>query len=397
MGERGSPTVRLYTDSAPSGNECAFHGIGLLRRVCVPTQQVFRVILPSPFQSVSSRVSGWRDVSSLGWGQVNARKAKEEIFPTQSAALLRSSKPLEYAVGQVLEEIGLTANGPYWYERDGEACETDHLASSFEVQDYFSFRHHIFVECEYRESSKEWVFFPATRNVIDTSEISILDGFVRTKSGRPFTLLGLRHENPLGLPRVGPSTEVFKDQKGGWQYNPQSVDNAIRQAILPVCNHLGAALRQSLLMHDPAVVDLYYPVIVTTAGLYVLKDEVTSKSLDDLADLTKNFRRVPAVVSCFNPPEYAVSFLNERVFSVLSELKPDIETADGKLMLSSYPPQPPMALRPQDVQRLVLEAAPCRVLMISFQSLQATLSAYMDVLRKRILEEFERFRAVRPL
>ena len=328
---------------------------------------------------------------------MNDRKAKEQSFPTKSAALLRSSKPLEYAVGQVLEDIGLTAHGPYWYEREGKACETDHLASSFEVQDGFSFRHHIFVECEYRESSKEWVFFRATRNVVDTSEISILDGFVRTKSGRPFSLLGLRHENPLGLPRVGPSTEVFKDQKGGWQYNPQSVDNAIRQAILPVCNHLGVALRQSLLMYDPVVVDLYHPVIVTTAGLHVLRDEVTSRGLDELADLTKSFHRVPAVLSCFNSPEYAVSFLNERVSLALSELKPDIETAEGKLMLSGYPPQPPRALRPKEINRLVLEAAPSRVLVISFESLQATLSAYLCILRKRILEEFERFRAVGPL
>ena len=328
---------------------------------------------------------------------MNTRKAKEESFPTKSGALLRSSKPLEYAVGQVLEEIGLTANGPYWYERDGKACETDHLASSFEVQDYFSFRHHVFVECEYRESSKEWVFFGATRNVMERSEISILDGFVRTKSGRPFSLLGLRHENPLELPRVGPSTEVFKDQKGGWQFNPQSVDNAIRQAILPVCNHIGTALRQSLLMHDPAVVDLYHPVIVTTAGLYVLRDDVASKRLDDLADLTKSFRRVPAVLSCFNSPEYAVSYLNERVSSALSEVKPDIETADGKLMISGYPPQVPRALRPQDIYRLVLEAAPSRVLVISFESLQATLSGYLDILRKRIREEFGRFTAVGAL
>ncbi len=196
------------------------------------TRQVFRAIIPVPTPfAVESGIGATS--AGLRWVIVNAKKVKDESFPSKSVALLRSSKPLEYAVGQVLEEIGLTANGPYWYEREGKACETDHLASSFEVLDYFSFRHHVFVECEYRESSKEWVFFRATRNVVDTSEISILDGFVRTKSGRPFSLLGLRHENPLGLPRVGPGTEIFKEQKGGWKNNPQSIENAIRQTDPP--------------------------------------------------------------------------------------------------------------------------------------------------------------------
>src|SRR3989449_10738588 len=114
-------------------------------------------------------------------------------------------------------------------------------------------------------------------------------------------------------------------------------------------------------------------------------------------DLTKSFRRVPAALSCFNSPEYAVSFLNQRVSSVLLELRSDVETADGKFMLSEYPPQPPRALRRQDIHRMVLEAAPNRVLVISFESLQATLSAYLDILRKRIQEEFERYKAVAPL
>jgi len=169
---------------------------------------------PCPYP-VRRRIWDWRDISGAPVGHSERQESQRREFSEQER------RPPQ------VQQAARIRGGP------SPACETDHLASSFEVLDYFSFRHHVFVECEYRESSKEWVFFRATRNVVDTSEISILDGFVRTKSGRPFSLLGLRHENPLGLPRVGPGTEIFKEQKGGWKNNPQSIENAIRQTDPP--------------------------------------------------------------------------------------------------------------------------------------------------------------------
>ena len=321
----------------------------------------------------------------------------EDRGPSERVAILRSSKPLEYAAGQVLEKIGLTANGPYWYEREGKACETDHLATAFDSVDYFAFRHHFFVECEYREPSKKWIFYPATANVVDTSEISILDGFVRTKSRRPFSLLGLRHDNPLDLPRVGPGSEIFKEDKGGWKNNPQGIENAMRQAILPVSNHIAVTLREALLLSDPAIIGLYHSVIVTTAGLYVLKDGVDWRNLEALADPTKSFRLVPAVAPCFNTPEYAVSFLRERVSSLLLELKEDIETTDGFYMISGRPSGPPGKMTADEIHRHAQRANPCRVLIVNFDTLETTLSAYLAFLRKRILEQHQKYRAVGPL
>ena len=207
-------------------------------------------------------------------GEKAVRMAKSKGQVSFGEALRRSGLPLEYVVSQLLPKLGkVLPKGRYFYQMDSKQCDTDIWALSGWAHGSYVIEHVWFMDCKHRTPGKKWCFFPQAENVVDLSENAFFfdllesDKKMRTVKHRLFS-----REFILDIPVVGDGIELLINENGNWNTNDPSIDNAIRQAIAPIASYIHNALVENFVLdYDQQWIELFLPVVVTTAEIQVLK------------------------------------------------------------------------------------------------------------------------------
>jgi hypothetical protein len=200
--------------------------------------------------------------------------------------LLKSGLPLEFEIKRFLDDKGCISNMERTYLRNNEAEVPTEFSydidSSYIKGDHFI---DLMIECKYRHENVRWVFLPETYGSIDdinyTDFMHALDHF------------NTHEYHHVDFPiAFGPlcSKGVELTSEGA---NPKTITQAIAQLSYAMADKVtNAVLHQTdavLSTHFKSTTFYSIPIIVTTAPLYRLRDDVdiqtikVSEKLEDVA------------------------------------------------------------------------------------------------------------------
>lgn len=320
-----------------------------------------------------------------------ALKSERTELRSQGNALRRSGLPLEFGVEKVVESVGgMLYKGRYFYERDEKTCETDSWTIGGYTSGANEVEHAMFIECESRDNEKCWCFFPQANNVVDLSRNAFFPDLVNPKNSIGHTGIAavgkITREFYGGFPVAGDGIELYQNNKGLWDCNKESIKDAIRQAILPIGDHLHWIFhRNFVLSYEGQKFMFYTPVIVTTARLLVLKQSVDWAKLKTFDKLEECFQPCPAVTCVFSTPTYVERFWRQRATMYLEEIRqgsPEcLRNAD---FLKRYGPSDHDRVR--GLANTVVERRPTRLLIMEFDDLENTLREYVGQVMKAFSE-----------
>ncbi len=294
-------------------------------------------------------------------------------------AIRRSGMPLEFVTSLILEELHLLPKGRYYYTRDGKTNETDVWAlGGFNVGP-ITFEHCLFVECEARDEEKRWCFFPQSDNVVDLSrnafidDICILDGSIGLTGFHRF-----KKEILPSLPVAGDGVEMFVNNKGNWDSNPKSIRNAIRQATMPIGDHLAYPLHRNFILdYEGQQVELYLPVVVTTARIFTLRPDTEWETLKTFEKIDECFEERDGVMSCYPTPSYITRYWRDSILGFLDRLERNYrETYSKKPYFSKLGKSNTEAKL--HVAELLTTNMPTRTAIVGLKGLKNILARYLE-------------------
>lgn len=224
--------------------------------------------------------------------------------------LLKSGLPLEFEVKKFLDSKGCISNVDYTYLRHNEhdlSTEFSYdIDSSYIQGDHFM---DLMIECKYRHESTKWVFLPETyRSIDDIDETDFMhknDHFNevnRTKVDFPVSF------GPL----CDKGIELTSDCS-----NPKSITQAISQLSYAMADKLISGIDHQVdeLLRINFKNTIFYsiPVIITTAKLYRIKEEIGIQAIKSAKDITEISTNEPYIVIKAKPGSDLTRYNREKL------------------------------------------------------------------------------------
>lgn len=194
--------------------------------------------------------------------------------------LLKSSIPLEYEVKQLVDKYGCVSNYEFTYLRQDENEITNEF--SYDIDASYIKGDHFFelmIECKYRDLSTNWVFTPEDYGGMDEIEhysfVNPNDHFTQSNKF-------LRLEYEQYAPLCGKGIEINSNGQ-----NPKSITQAINQLSYGMAEKVILGMEHQIEKHLGTTETIFYgiPIIVTTANLYRLKENVTIQEIKRANDI----------------------------------------------------------------------------------------------------------------
>ena len=236
--------------------------------------------------------------------------------------LLSSGVPLEHTVEQVLKRIGFLNPREHKYVRADELG----VPTVFSVDVHAERIRHdrdlwleLLIECKYRHPGKRWVFAPESYEEIWGPAFQ--DAFVfldQTSVPRQFAT-GVLDKFAENYPLCKRGVELLQDGK----QNEKSIRQAVEQVRFGVVDRVAEALkfqignRQRNAPANPLYVIV--PIIVTTAELWRLRDDVTIETIQQANELSDVADPRDVLVYREPPDNLAVRHTVERIEQELTE------------------------------------------------------------------------------
>jgi len=224
--------------------------------------------------------------------------------------LLKSSIPLEYEVMQLLNKYGCVGNYEHAYLREDEneiinEFSYDIDAAYIKGTDFFK----LMIECKYRDPSTNWIFIPENYGGMNEIEshafLNPIDHF--TKKNK-FSFLDFE---PLGA-LCGKGIEITSNGQ-----NPKTITQAISQLSYAMAEKVIISMEHQIdeLLTTSEFIFYNIPIIVTTANLYRLNENVTIEEIK----IAKNIEDIGTKEDCFVLNGNIVPDLESYNFSKFSE------------------------------------------------------------------------------
>ncbi len=195
--------------------------------------------------------------------------------------LLKSSIPLEYEVKQLLDKYGCVSNYEFTYLRHDENEVINEF--SYDIDASYIKEGHFFelmIECKYRDLSTNWVFIPDSYGGMDEIEpysfLNPNDHFTQENK-----FLKLDYEPLASL--CGKGIEINSEGQ-----NPKTITKAINQLSYAMAEKVVSGMEHQIekLLTTSEIIFYNIPIIVTTANLYRLKENVTIKEIKESDDIS---------------------------------------------------------------------------------------------------------------
>lgn len=244
--------------------------------------------------------------------------------------VIKSGIPLEKTISEYLFSLGLLDMGEYIYEREGQLFSID--AHAITQGDFNIGKRNnlinidLLVECKYKEPNHSWVFASYQKSKKSFSlrlqpNVVFLDfpfekrlkkyGFTLQKRKKGFDEIYYKKYNglyfPYTTPLVNVGTEIIDDKK----FNPHIITEAISQIVYGVGSSI---VDNSLDLLEEELFDytregdkfyvfgwlgcIIYPIIVTTANLYLIKPKQTIDDIKRSQNIQESFEEIDAVLFC---------------------------------------------------------------------------------------------------
>jgi hypothetical protein len=193
-------------------------------------------------------------------------------------ALLKSGLPLEYEVNTFLKSLNFISDFEYSYLKYDEnniekEFSYDISASLIKDPHYLDFM----IECKYKVENTNWVFLPEDRGgpneIYPLDFIHVIDHFSKTKS--PVY-------NDYIYPELCPPCTKGIELYGNGNNNDKTIEQAVSQLSSAFAEKIADAFMhqiEELMVHE--MIFYQIPVIVTTANLYRLKENITIKEIKE--------------------------------------------------------------------------------------------------------------------
>lgn len=189
--------------------------------------------------------------------------------------LLKSGIPLEYEVMQYLQQKGCVGNYEHTYMRNDENGIPNEF--SFDITSSFIKGRNFFdlmIECKYRDPSTNWIFVPedgygGLNDIPSHGFINPNDHFNKKNKFSPFDF------EPLAK-LCGKGIEITSNGP-----NPKTINQAIKQLSYAMADKVISGMEHQIdgLMGNSEFIFYDIPIIVTTANLYRLKENITIEEL----------------------------------------------------------------------------------------------------------------------
>lgn len=195
--------------------------------------------------------------------------------------LLKSSIPLEYEVKKLMDEYGCVSNYEFTYLRENEN-KVEHEFSYDIDASYIKGGHffNLMIECKYRDVTTNWIFTPENYGGKDEVEsYSFLNPNDHFTQKHKFRRLDYEPLAPL----CGKGIEINSNGQ-----NPKSITQAINQLSYAMAEKVVSGMEHQIekLLNTSEIIFYNIPIIVTTANLYRLKDNVTIQDVKDSNELS---------------------------------------------------------------------------------------------------------------
>lgn len=206
--------------------------------------------------------------------------------------LLKSSLPLEYQVMQLLKnKYGCVGYYEYTYLRRDEHDVVNEFSYDIDVSyikggDFFD----LMIECKYRDPSTNWLFLPEQYGGIDETEsyafLNPIDQFTKNNKFRRLDF------DPLG-PLCSKGIEITSNSQ-----NPKTIHQAVSQLGYAMADKVVSAMEHQIdkLIGSSEFIFYHVPIIVTTANLFRLNEDVKIDEIKKAKDIKEVCSREICVV-----------------------------------------------------------------------------------------------------
>ncbi|MGB8217234.1 MAG: hypothetical protein WCE94_08025 [Candidatus Methanoperedens sp.] len=228
--------------------------------------------------------------------------------------ILKTGIPLEISVVKKILKYGLEEFGEVEYEREGQLFSTDiHVQKEYKILDNLMIVVNFVVECKYKTRDHIWFFmqFPrgndysmrsdARNDVFDELSIPLIRKMgYQIKNEPVFSIL--RIENFFDVKIVDKGAEIINDK-----FDPNTIKRALYQAVFGSVKVQKDSI-QYILEKLPSDLDLHavqnfyeneketfpiisitLPVIVTTARLFRLHEDISLEDIEKQEDIFSLF------------------------------------------------------------------------------------------------------------
>lgn len=192
--------------------------------------------------------------------------------------LLSSSIPLEHSVKEILNKYEISSR-EYNYLRENESgittnfsvdlsafCRCEKYKKTYDV-DYL-------IECKYRHTGTQWIFMP------DKITFTELTSFICNEFCNNFEIAEyLFQEYFSNYPLVDKGIEILPNN-----FNPKSIKQSIQQLSYAYVNKKNDNFD---ILYNYRDLFLIIPIIVTTAELWKIKDNITLEDFQKNNDITE--------------------------------------------------------------------------------------------------------------
>ena len=190
--------------------------------------------------------------------------------------ILKSGLPLEFEVRKTLDKLGFWSKNEFAYVRENEHNILTEF--SYDIDSEIVINDHCFellVECKYRDESTSWLFLPeeynhSTRGIGTTDFRNTNDFFYSTKYTELFKMVNIAKISPL----CSKGIEINSTGQ-----NPKTIDQAISQVSYAIVDKVISAMEKQIQERETLFVYHHVPIIVTTANLFRMKQNVTIESI----------------------------------------------------------------------------------------------------------------------
>lgn len=198
--------------------------------------------------------------------------------------LLKSGVPLEFEIKKTLKDLGFDSYSEFSYLRPDEQNIVNEF--SYDIDSSLRIDNHLFelmVECKYRDESTNWIFIPEEYNESDRgagtmSFLNTNDYFYKKEFPDFYKFINFDTVAPLC------SKGIELNSSG---QNPKTITQAISQLCYGMIDKVIEGMKQQLEESEDTehLVFHHIPIIITTANLYRLKNDVTISEIKNAENI----------------------------------------------------------------------------------------------------------------
>lgn len=211
---------------------------------------------------------------------------------TWKDALLGSGQPLEHEVSRALQAAGFETATEYSYLRKNEhgivtEFSVDFQASLISTMASEGFGVDFFIESKYKRPGTSWVFCPEKEG--DDIHANFSDLFITLSNACPHSEVDRNYIQQFAnrYRYANRGVELFDRD-----HNNKTIKEALSQIQHAIPHGVGDALEHQIdnLLGSPSPIWFIVPIIVTTAQLFILKEDASvdtifkSEKLDEVCD-----------------------------------------------------------------------------------------------------------------